>query len=151
MTLAAEEFVRRFLLHVLPQDFVRIRSFGFLANRGRKDRLARICERIGVAERPRTFQEAGPGAQATPARDPLLCPECESGHLAIVEELEPDAGWKWLRLSWRPAHDRTVADRGEQNGDAVDCPVQPGEKVWQRRVRHPLKWLMEQADPVGRA
>lgn len=92
MTLEAEEFVRRFLLHALPQGFVRIRSFGFLANRGRKDRLARIRELIGVAERLVVFQEAGPRAQATPARDPFLCPECESGHLAIVEELEPDAG-----------------------------------------------------------
>src|SRR5437870_4844755 len=41
MTLAAEEFIRRFLLHVVPGGFVRIRHFGFLANRTRRAKLAR--------------------------------------------------------------------------------------------------------------
>src|SRR5438445_5190254 len=41
MTLAAEEFIRRFLLHVVPGGFVRIRHFGFLANRTRRTKLAR--------------------------------------------------------------------------------------------------------------
>ena len=45
MTLKAEEFIRRFLLHVLPKGFVKIRHFGFLANRGRRDNvlLCREC------------------------------------------------------------------------------------------------------------
>ena len=39
MTLKAEEFIRRFLLHVLPKGLVKVRHFGFLANRGRRDNL----------------------------------------------------------------------------------------------------------------
>jgi hypothetical protein len=45
MTLDAVEFIRRFLLHVLPSGFVHIRHFGFLANRKRKEKLA-LCRSL---------------------------------------------------------------------------------------------------------
>jgi hypothetical protein len=45
MTLAAEEFLRRFLLHVLPEGFQRIRYYGFLANRYRAEKLA-LCQQL---------------------------------------------------------------------------------------------------------
>ena len=45
MTLEAEEFIRRFLLHVLPEGFQRIRYYGFLANRYREHKLAR-CRKL---------------------------------------------------------------------------------------------------------
>jgi hypothetical protein len=45
MTVTAEEFLRRFLLHVLPHGFVRIRFFGFLANRRRKSLLP-LCQQL---------------------------------------------------------------------------------------------------------
>jgi hypothetical protein len=51
MTLSAQEFLRRFLLHVLPRGFVRIRSFGFLANRCRATLLPR-CQRL-LLDNPR--------------------------------------------------------------------------------------------------
>ena len=51
MTLPAEEFLRRFLLHVLPTGFVRIRHFGLLANRGRTAKLAR-CRALLAAVPP---------------------------------------------------------------------------------------------------
>lgn len=44
----AEEFIRRFLLHVLPSGFMRIRSFGFLANRSKKENIARCRELLGT-------------------------------------------------------------------------------------------------------
>jgi hypothetical protein len=47
MTLAADEFIRRFLLHALPDGFHRIRHYGFLANRRRADNLAR-CRKLLV-------------------------------------------------------------------------------------------------------
>ena len=50
MTLAAVEFLRRFFLHILPKGFVRIRHFGFLANRWRKARLA-ICREVLACRR----------------------------------------------------------------------------------------------------
>jgi hypothetical protein len=48
MTLPAEEFIRRFLLHILPDRFVRIRYYGLLANRHRKRELERCRELLGV-------------------------------------------------------------------------------------------------------
>ena len=48
MTLQAEEFIRRFLLHVLPDGFQRIRYYGFLANRYREQKLARCRELLGM-------------------------------------------------------------------------------------------------------
>ena len=49
MTLAATEFIRRFLLHILPSGFVRIRQFGFLANRARRKKLASCRVLLGVS------------------------------------------------------------------------------------------------------
>jgi len=48
MTLQTDEFIRRFLLHVLPDRFVRIRHFGLLANRNRKDNIAACHKMLGV-------------------------------------------------------------------------------------------------------
>src|SRR5882757_4410654 len=52
MTLDAVEFVRRFLMHVLPSGFVRVRHYGLLANRHRQEKLARCRELIGAAKTP---------------------------------------------------------------------------------------------------
>ena len=48
MTLDAEEFIRRFLLHILPDGFQRIRYYGFLSNRYREEKLARCRELLGM-------------------------------------------------------------------------------------------------------
>ncbi len=76
MTLDAVEFIRRFLLHVLPRGFVRFRSYGLLANRCRAERLARCRKLLGVEE-------------STDATDPIStsatqdkappCPSCKAG------------------------------------------------------------------------
>jgi hypothetical protein len=52
LTLSRDEFLRRFLLHILPQGFVRIRNFGFLANRKRAKLLPllKVIERLTAAE-----------------------------------------------------------------------------------------------------
>ena len=52
MTLSAEEFLRRFLLHILPDRFVRIRHFGVLANRDRRAKLARCRQLLAVPPAP---------------------------------------------------------------------------------------------------
>src|SRR6266478_3539364 len=48
MTLSADEFIRRFLIHVLPDGFQRIRDYGFLSNRHRKDKLALCRQLLGM-------------------------------------------------------------------------------------------------------
>lgn len=79
MTLAATEFIRRFLLHILPGGFVRIRQFGFLANRARRKKLALCRALLGAppAPEPATVIERE-------QRERRLCPACKSGHLILV-------------------------------------------------------------------
>ena len=66
MTLEATEFIRRFLLHILPAGFVRIRQFGFLANRARKKKLALCRELLGA--RPAAVLAHGTVRSAIPMR-----------------------------------------------------------------------------------
>lgn len=82
MTLAAEEFIRRFLLHVLPKDLVRIRHYGWMANRCRRERAA-LC-RVLLAAEP------AEAVAATPADRPRgrKCPVC-GGVIEVVEMILP--------------------------------------------------------------
>jgi hypothetical protein len=81
MTLAAEEFMRRFLLHVLPRGFHRIRHYGLLANAGRRENLARARALLHAVPDPNPRQADAPGAipQAT-----FLCPDCGAA-MTIIE------------------------------------------------------------------
>jgi hypothetical protein len=82
MTLTACEFLRRFFLHVLPQGFVRIRHFGFLANRQRKV-LLKICRQLLDTQPRETFA----GTDTAAAAEVPPCPACHTGHLLIVERI----------------------------------------------------------------
>lgn len=75
MTLGGVEFLRRFLLHLLPAGFVRIRHFGFLANRCRRQKLAR-CRQLLAAEQPEPA--------STPSETAPACPECRRGRMVCV-------------------------------------------------------------------
>jgi hypothetical protein len=86
MTLDANEFLRRFFLHVLPKGFVRIRHFGLLSNRFRNQRLP--LARTLLAD-----QQRGPVAQpvekTTPGNAPLWqCPRC-GGPMCVLRRLDP--------------------------------------------------------------
>jgi hypothetical protein len=85
MTLAADEFMRRFLLHVLPTGFHRIRHYGLLANAGRKDHLARARELLSVALEPDAEVSAGE-ASADPVQPTYVCPDC-GAPMIIIETL----------------------------------------------------------------
>jgi predicted RNA-binding Zn-ribbon protein involved in translation (DUF1610 family) len=90
------EFLRRFLLHVLPRRFVRIRSYGLLANRNRTANLARCREALGIEpDDARNSEAAQETWQETAARllghDPFRCPACGQGRLAPVTEIRPHA------------------------------------------------------------
>jgi hypothetical protein len=90
MQLDEHEFIRRFLLHVLPKGFVRIRHYGLLANRNRRKNIAR-CRKLLAAPKPKE-----PPTQTR--RDKLLeltgfdigqCPACREGRMDIVEQIDP--------------------------------------------------------------
>jgi hypothetical protein len=84
MTLDAVEFIRRFMLHILPAGFVRIRQFGFLANRARGKKLALCRGLLGAPPPP-----AGDAVVANPEantykRERKLCPVCGTGQMVRI-------------------------------------------------------------------
>jgi hypothetical protein len=93
MTLKADEFIRRFLLHVLPSRYVRIRHFGLLANRKRKDTIA-LCRKILGNAKPETQQNNRKETwQQQLFRicgiDVTLCPVCQKGRMYRIALLLP--------------------------------------------------------------
>jgi rubredoxin len=83
MTLEIDKFLRRFLLHVLPPGFVRIRNFGFLANRRRATLLPLCFHLLGSS------QQAADSPASTPTENThslWSCPVC-GGTLHVVERL----------------------------------------------------------------
>jgi len=78
MTLPADEFIRRFLLHVLPKGFHRIRHYGLLASAGRKANVARARELLATAMPSKTEEPVPPPPPRTP------CPCC-GGRMIIIE------------------------------------------------------------------
>ena len=85
MTLHVDEFLRRFLLHVLPKGFVRIRHFGYLSTRNRS-KLLPICRHLlGMPDRHRELQDIAAQPDHA-ARAAWLCPHC-AGPMVILERL----------------------------------------------------------------
>ena len=81
--LSVNEFLSRFLLHILPQGFVRIRHFGFLANRRRKTLLPLCFQLLGSTPQPEVEQHAS-STEDTP--DLYRCPKC-GGPMKVIERL----------------------------------------------------------------
>jgi hypothetical protein len=93
MTLNADEFIRRFLLHVLPDRFVKIRHYGLLANRRRKDTIALCRQLLGSCkvetkdkDTPVTWQEL---LLKVSGVDVTKCPVCKKGNMVRIKVLHP--------------------------------------------------------------
>jgi hypothetical protein len=100
MTVTAEEFLRRFLLHTLPRGFVRIRFSGFLANRRRATGLA-LCRQLLEAN-PRL--RSTPSATAEqPTRGSWTCPLC-GGPMVVIERLTAQ------QIRWESARQKAFID-----------------------------------------
>jgi hypothetical protein len=91
MTLQAEEFIRRFLLHVLPEGFQRIRYYGFLANRYREQKLARCRELLAMpapepaaSEVSKDYSERYKELTGSSLWE---CPVCHQGRMLVIETL----------------------------------------------------------------
>jgi hypothetical protein len=94
MTLSAEEFSRRFLLHALPRGFHRIRYYGFLGNRFRQEKLARCRQLLGmpllqVPPKQSADSDYNDRHQELTGTSLHICPVCHRGHMVVVEQLEP--------------------------------------------------------------
>ena len=101
MTLSATEFIRRFLLHVLPSGFVKIRHFGFLANRNRSFRLS-LCRQYLNAPAP-TKVSAGLLTDDQKRAVERRCPVCRAGTLCIIERFVTERGYDHAE-SFRPVY-----------------------------------------------
>ncbi|UIF88511.1 IS91 family transposase [Cupriavidus sp. UYPR2.512] len=95
MTLAADEFIRRFLLHVLPDGFKHIRSYGLLANRHRAAKLATCRRLLGVVAPTQEtsgvmddYRDRYQRLTGTSLRD---CPVCGRGHMVCIDTFLPGA------------------------------------------------------------
>ena len=93
LTLTATEFIRRYLLHVLPPGFHRIRYYGFLGNRYRTEKLARCRQLLGSGPPQPAPDDAPPPSDYRDRYEALTgvslrrCPVCHRGHMILVESL----------------------------------------------------------------
>ena len=102
MTLTAVEFLRRFLLHLLPSHFVRIRHFGLLANRHRAEKLACCRKLLGVVV-PETLTqppaEPAVNRESKEDHDSMQCPAC-GGRMRMVGHCPRPGGRQLLEIPW---------------------------------------------------
>src|SRR6516164_4547466 len=93
MTLSADEFIRRFLLHVLPAGFHRIRYYGFLGNRYRKEKLEQCRQLLGMVPREPESKMAEldyrDRYQALTGSSLWECPACHRGRMIVIREIPP--------------------------------------------------------------
>ena len=94
MTLGAEEFIRRFLLHVIPKGFMRVRHYGFLANH-RKDCLSKCRQLMGLSPPPSQPPQRSTNQLmlALTGIDIHRCPRCPKGTLVWVSALAVSRPW----------------------------------------------------------
>ncbi len=84
MQLAGTEFLRRFLLHILPKGFMRVRHYGYLANRVRVEKIKQIRQSLEVeqVEKPEAKNSAGEYSRHNETEKP--CPGCKAGYLHLI-------------------------------------------------------------------
>ena len=85
MTVSTDEFLTRFLLHVLPDSFQRIRHYGLLGNRHRAEHLARCRELLAMLPPvPQPTRNYRSRCQQLAGIDPLRCPKCNRGTMVRI-------------------------------------------------------------------
>jgi len=101
VTITAVEFIRKFLLHSLPKGFVRIRHYGFLANRNRSANLNTIRRLMGLSAPPEketaSFEEM---MQKLTGTDITICPCCNKGKMQLFAEIPKYRARPPDHLSW---------------------------------------------------
>jgi hypothetical protein len=101
MTLTHVEFIRRFMLHVVPHGFVRIRYFGFLSQAVKKEKLTQCMKLLGVKPLEPLSEDIDKRAwnlllKELRGEDPLKCPLCNKGRLASYREIPRPKRKEWL-------------------------------------------------------
>jgi hypothetical protein len=106
ITIQAVEFIRRFLLHSLPKGFVRIRHFGFLANRRRTDKLTRLRFLLGPlpATHEDTEQTLRDMMLLLTGIDLTMCPHCKKGKMRLLAEIPRYTGLSAKQIIGAPTY-----------------------------------------------
>ena len=83
------EFIRRFMQHILPSRFMKIRHYGFLANRYKKEKIGRLRQKLGLnpAVPEKTHKTIAEMMKALTGKDITLCPACGKGTLLLMTSL----------------------------------------------------------------
>lgn len=90
MKLSFEEFIRRFLQHILPSRFSKVRYYGLFANRDKTKRLAKCCKALGKPVPPKIIpSDWKERLHRLTSIDPSCCPRCEKGKMQIIAILIP--------------------------------------------------------------
>ena len=89
MTLEYDEFIRRFLLHVIPHGFKRIRHFGFLSSGSKTKALKLVRSFLSAASEKLKEAQSAFEDWLTGAEDRMKCPECKVGILEVCELIRP--------------------------------------------------------------
>jgi hypothetical protein len=99
MILDAVEFIRRFLLPILPTGFQRLRQYGLLANRGRQAKLERCRVLLQQPVSPLPPVSPGPTAAPAPDQPAPVCPACQRGWMCWLQPLrrQPDLFARWMQ------------------------------------------------------
>lgn len=92
MKLESDEFIRRFLQHVLPDGFMRIRHYGFLANRCRRQRLTGIRTALNTPDVTPSAEHSDitSGNERVHTQPICPCPKCKQGRLIVIATLAPE-------------------------------------------------------------
>jgi len=104
MTLEAFEFIRRFLLHILPNNFVKIRHYGLLSNRNRQTKLRRCQKILGSTSKGKQQSTESIGWEELlfelTGIDPRICPCCKKGRMVTREILPPQGPAPPREVRW---------------------------------------------------
>jgi Putative transposase len=93
MRVTASEFIRRFLLHVLPRGFQRIRYYGFLGNRARRQKVAQCRKLLAMPAPPASLDKTKAPNDYRDRYEALtglslrICPRCQDGQMLVIEHL----------------------------------------------------------------
>jgi hypothetical protein len=100
LSLAGVEFLRRFLLHVLPQGFTKVRHYGLLANHRRTQRIP--LARAALEKSPLRFAPKTASAPTTPSLRPIVCPHCQADAVRCVARIDSSGKWTFFVRSICP-------------------------------------------------
>ena len=143
MTLAAAEFIRRMLLHVLPPGFHRIRYYGFLANRAREQKLAE-CRRLLDTPPPAPAEQTDrenadyrDRFEALTGRSLRQCPHCHAGNMQPIDL--PAGAWAYPAILGFVVTAASTSARRPSTAPEVVGPVDLRLRPSRRAARPPSR------------